>query len=134
MHHTQENLIFYPIHAIFNKKFFSKCTDSYIKEHKLYNKLFDKISLEMESLVPESPSKDAPALVPITHTLIPPIQNNSPSCFSSLSSLYKSPSSPPFPVLKKPMIEIEEVDDIDSNIEIQSLSSQQPLQSALQTL
>ena len=99
-----------------------------MKEHKLYNKLLDKISPETESLVPEY------APVPIPHTLIPPIQNNPPPCSPLLSSLYESLSPLPSPVLKKSMIEIEEIDDVESDIEMQSLSSQQPLKSALQTL
>ena len=32
IHYAQENVIFYFTHAIFNKKFFSKYTDSYEKE------------------------------------------------------------------------------------------------------
>ena len=134
MHHIQENIIFYSIHAIFNKEFFSKCTDFHMKEHKLHNKLLDKISPETESLVLRSSSKDESALVPIPHTLIPPIQNNPSPCSSLLSPLYKSLSPLPSPVSKKPMIEIEKVDDVDSDIEMQPLSSQQPLKSALQTL
>ena len=50
------------------------------------------------------------------------------------SPLYKSLSLLSSPVSKKPMIEIKEVDDVDSDIEMQPLSSQQPLKSALQTL
>jgi len=73
-------------------------------------------------------------IVPIPHTLIPPIQNNPPPCSPLLSSLYESLSPLPSPVLKKSMIEIEEIDDVESDIEMQSLSSQQPLKSALQTL
>jgi len=79
MHYTQWNVIFHFTHAIFNKELFSKCTDFCIKEHKLYNNLLDKISLEIESSVPEPSSRDRPALVSIPPTSIPPIQNNSPS-------------------------------------------------------
>jgi len=87
-----------------------------MKEHKLHNKLLDKISPETESLVLRSSSKDKSALVSIPHTLIPPIQNNPPPCSSLLSPLYKSLSPLPSPVSKKPMIEIEKVDDVDSDI------------------
>ena len=52
MHHIQGNIIFYSTYAIFNKKLFSKCTDSHTKECNLYNKLLDKISPETESPVP----------------------------------------------------------------------------------
>ena len=53
----QENIIFYSIYTIFYKKLFSKYTDFHVKEHKLYNKLLDKISLEIESLVPDCSKK-----------------------------------------------------------------------------
>jgi len=69
--------------------------------------------------VPNSSRKNGPALVPISHTPILPIQNNSlthPS-FSFLS--YKSPSPPPIPKSKKSIIKIEENDDINSNVEMQ---------------
>jgi len=52
MHHTQENIIFHFTYAIFDKELFPKCTDSHMKEYKLYNKLLNKISLEIESSVP----------------------------------------------------------------------------------
>jgi len=45
MHHTQKNVIFYSTHTIFNEEFFSKYTNSYVKEHKSYNKLLNKIYL-----------------------------------------------------------------------------------------
>jgi len=56
--------------------------------------------------------------------LILSIQNNFPTCFSSLSLSYKSPSFLTIPRFKKPIVEIEENDDVDSNIEIQPLSLQ----------
>jgi len=64
-----------------------------MKVYKLYNKLLDKISPETESLVPGFSSKDGSAPVPIPHT----------------THFFYS---------KQPMIEIEEVDDVDSDIEI----------------
>jgi len=67
MHHTQENFIFCSIYAIFDKKFFSKYTDSCVKEYKLYNKLLDKISLETKLLVPRPFNEDRSASVPILH-------------------------------------------------------------------
>jgi len=48
MYHSQENVILHSTHAIFNKKFFSKYTDFHVKEHKLYNKLLDKINPETD--------------------------------------------------------------------------------------
>jgi len=42
MHHIQENVISHFTHIIFNEEFFSKCINSYTKEYKLYEKLFDK--------------------------------------------------------------------------------------------
>jgi len=45
MHHTQENVIFHSTHTIFNEEFFSKYTNSCVKEHKSYNKLLNKIYL-----------------------------------------------------------------------------------------
>ena len=97
IHYAQENVIFYSIHAIFNKKFFSKYTDSYVKECKLYNKLLNKISSETKLLVSSPSSKDRPTSIPILHIPIPPIQNN-PPCFPSSFLSYKFPSLLPFPV------------------------------------
>ncbi len=68
MYHIQGNVIFYSTHAIFNKEFFPKYTDSCIKQCKLYNKLLDKVSSETELSVPEPSSKDGFALIPIHST------------------------------------------------------------------
>ena len=57
MCHTQGNTIFCSIHAIFDEKLSSKCTNSHTKEHKLYEKLLDKTSLETESSVSDSSRK-----------------------------------------------------------------------------
>jgi len=112
MWHTQENIIFHSIHVIFDKELFSKCTNSYIKEYKLYNELLDKTSPETESLVPNSSEKDESAPVLIPHTPIPPIQNNPPTHSHLLT-----------PEPKRPMVEIEETNNVNSNIEIQLPSS-----------
>jgi len=85
-------------------------------------------------LVPNSSGKDRPVLVPILHTPISSIQDNSPT-HSSLPSLsYKFISSSSTPESKKPTVEIEETNDVDSNIEMQPPSPQQSLQPSLQTL
>jgi len=118
MCYKQRNTIFCFTHAIFDEELFSKCTNSYAKKCKLYNELFDKISPETELLVPNSSRKDGPALIPILHTLIPPIQNNS-STYSSFSLSYKSIFPSPTPESKKPTVEIEETNDIDFNAKIQ---------------
>ena len=131
--YIQENIIFYSTHAIFDKKLFPKYTNSYIKEHKLYDKLLDKISPEIELLTPNSFRKDGPALVSIPHTSIPSIQNNSPTHSSLLSLSYKSVSISPILGSKKPIVEIKKDDNVDSDVEMQLLSSQQLLQSTLQT-
>ena len=128
MHHTQGNIIFCSIHAIFDEGLFPKCTNSHAKEHKLYNVLLNKTSLETELLAPDSSGKDGPAPVSI-----PSIQNNSSTCSPSHSLSYKSITSPPTPGPKKPIVEIKETNDIDSNVEMQSPSPQQPLQPSLQT-
>jgi len=129
MYHIQENIIFCSTHAIFDEGFFPKCTNSHTKEHKLYNKLLDKTSLETESLAHNSSGKDRPVPVPIPHTSISPIQNNPPT-HSPLSSLsYKSISPPPTPGSKKLTVEIEETNDV----EMQLHSPQQSLQPDLQT-
>ena len=91
----------------------------------------DKISLETELLVSNSSGKDGLAPVPIPHTPIPPIQNNLPTCSSLPSLFYKFTSFSPTPRSKKLKVEIEKDDNINSNIEMQPLSSQQPLQPAL---
>ena len=44
VYHIQGNIIFYSLYAIFDKKPFSKYTNSCAKEHKLYDKLLDKIN------------------------------------------------------------------------------------------
>ena len=91
----------------------------------------DKISLKTGSLVSNSSRKDGFSPVPILHTPIPSIQNNL-SIYSFLSSLsYKFTSLSSTPGSKEPIIKIEENDNIDSDVKIQLLSSQQPLQSAL---
>ena len=116
--YTQRNIIFYSTYAIFNEEIFLKYTDSHIKECKLYNKLLDRISLETESLVPNSSGKAGLALVPTSHTPIPPIQNNSSTCSSLPSLFYKSISPLPTPKFKKPTVEIEENDNVNSDVEI----------------
>ena len=85
-------------------------------------------------LVPNSFGKDGPVLVSILNTPISSIQDNSPthSPLPSLSYNLISPSSTP--ESKKPTVEIEETNDVDSNIEMQLPSPQQPLQPSLQTL
>ena len=88
--YIQGNIIFHSTHAIFDKKFFSKCTDSYAKECKLYDKLLDKISLEIKLSVPGSSVKYRSALVSISHILILPIQNNPCTYFLLLFLSYKS--------------------------------------------
>ena len=97
---------------------FSKCTDSHTKEHKLYDKLLDKISLETELSVSDPSRKDGPTPVPTLHILISPIQNNPSTCFSSPSISYKSISSLPTLRFKKPIVKIEEDDNVDSDVEI----------------
>jgi len=77
MHHTQENMIFCSTYAIFDEKFFHKYINSCIKEYKLYDRLLDRISLEIESSVPEPSGKNRPAPVSIPYINILPIQNNS---------------------------------------------------------
>jgi len=124
MHYIQGNIIFHFIYAIFDKKLFLKCTDFYIKEHKLYNNLLDKISSETELSMPSSSGEDGLTPVLIPHISIPPIQNNSPTHSSSPFLLYKSLSSILIPGSKKSMIEIEENDNINSDIEMQPLSPQ----------
>ena len=131
--YIQENTIFCSTHAIFYEWLFSRCTNSHTKEHKLYNKLLDKTSLETELLTPNSSEKDRSAPVPIPHISTPLIQNNPPT-HSPLPPLsYKSTSLLSTPESKKPIVEIEELNDIDSDIEMQPPSSQQSLQSSLQT-
>jgi len=103
LYHIQGNIIFCFTHAIFDKKLFSKCTDSHAKEYKLYDKLLNKISLETELLVPDPFRKDRSTLVPISYILIPSILNN-PSTYSSSSFLfYKSLSLSPTLESKKPI-------------------------------
>ena len=83
-----------------------------------------KISPETKLSVSDYSRKNRPASVPILYIHILPIQNNPSTCSFSPSLFYKSPSSLSTPESKKSIIEIEEDDNINSNIEIQSLSSQ----------
>ena len=129
--HTQENIIFYSIYTIFDKKLFPKYTNSHAKECKLYDELLDKTSLETELLAPNSSEKDEPALVLIPHTPIPPIQDNSLIYFLSPSLSYKSTFFPYTLGSKKPTVEIEETNDVDSNVEMQLSSPQWLLQPVL---
>jgi len=83
-------------------------------------------------LTSNSSRKDRPAPVSIPHTLIPLIQNNSPICSSLPSFSYKSISLPFTLEPKKSTVEIEETNDVDSDVEIQPPSPQQLLQPSLQ--
>ena len=115
IYYTQENTIFY---SIFDKRLFSRYTNSYTKEYKLYNELLDKTSPKIELLTPNFSGKDGPAPVPILYTPISSIQNNSLTC-SPLSSLsYKSIFSPSTPRLKKPIVEIEKTNNVNFNAEM----------------
>ena len=73
IYYSQENIIFHSIYAIFNEECFSKCTNSHLKEYKLYNKLLDKISSETELSVSGPSRKNGLASVPILHISIPSI-------------------------------------------------------------
>ena len=124
MHHTQENIIFYSTHAIFDERLFSKYTDSHTKEYKLYDKLLNKTSPETKLSVSDSSGKNGPALIPIPHTHIPPTPDNLPTCSLSPSLSYKFISLPLTPEFKKPVVNIEENDDINTDVEMQLPSSQ----------
>ena len=50
MYYIQENIIFCSLYVIFDKKPFPKYTNSCTKEHKLYDKLLDKINPECYNL------------------------------------------------------------------------------------
>ena len=78
----------------------------------------NKISPKTELLVSTPSGKDRPALVPIPHTLIPLIQNNPPTCSFSPFLSYKSTFLSSTPESKKPIVKIEENDDINSDIEM----------------
>ena len=122
--HIQGNIIFHSTHAIFDERLFPKHTDFHAKEYKLYNKLLDKISLEIELLVSDSFRKDRSTLVSIPHTSIPSIQNNPPACSFSLSLSYKFISLLSTLRFKNLIVEIEENDNVDSNVEMQLPSLQ----------
>ena len=134
IYHTQRNIILCSIYTIFDERLFPKYTNFYAKEHKLYNKLLDKISPEIKLLASDPFKKDRLTLVLILYIPIPSIQNNFPTHSSSSSLSYKFVSLLSTLEFKKPTVEIKENDDIDSDIEMQSLSPQWSLQSALQTL
>jgi len=84
----------------------------------------DKISPEIKLSISDPFRKDGPALVPIPHTPIPLIQNNFFTCYSSSSLSYKSLSLLSTSESKKPTVEIEKNNNVNSNVEIQLLSPQ----------
>ena len=119
MCHKQENIIFHSTYAIFDEKLFSKYTDSYLKKCKLYNNKLDKISLEIELLVPGSSGKDESVHTPFYTYLF--------STFKTILLLvlfyplflsYKSQFLLLIPGSKKLIVEIEEDDNVDSDIEM----------------
>jgi len=75
-------------------------------------------------LAPNSSEEDGPAPVLILHIPIPPIQDNPPIHSLSSSLSYKSTFSPSTLGSKKPTVEVEETNDVDSNIEMQLSSPQ----------
>ena len=97
--------------------------------HKLYDELLGKTSSEIELLTSDPSGKNRSALVPILHKSIPSIENNPPTFLS-----YKSISLPSTLRSKKPIVEIEEINNIDFDVEMQLPSPQQSLQSGLQIL
>ena len=96
-------------YTIFDKELFPKCTDSYTKEYKLYNKLLNKISPEIELLVPGPSRKNRPTPIPILHISIPSIQNNPPTHFLSPSLSYKFSFLLLTPRSRKLIVEIKEM-------------------------
>ena len=100
MYYTQGNVIFHFIHAIFDERLFSKYTNSYAKEYKLYNKLLDKTSLKTELSLPILSGKNGSALISISYTPIPSTPNNPPTYSPSLFLSYRSISSLPTPGFK----------------------------------
>ena len=99
--------IFCSIYAIFDEKKFPKYTKSYVKEHKLYDNLLNKISLEIELSIFGSSKKNEPALVPIPHIFIPLTKNNLPTHSPSFSLSYKSSSLLPISESKKLIVKIK---------------------------
>jgi len=78
----------------------------------------DKINPEIELLVSCPSRKYGLTSVPITYIPISLIQNNPPTYFLSLFLSYKFPPFLPTPKSKKPIIEIEEEDNVDSDVKI----------------
>ena len=76
--------------------------------------------------------KNGSASVFISHIPSLPIQNNSLT-YPSLFLSHKSPSLSHIPESKKSTIQIEENNYVNSNVEIQLPSPQQPLKPTLQT-
>ena len=86
-------------------------------------KLLNKISLKTELSVFSSSGKDRPALVFILHILISFIQKNPSTHSPSLTLFYKSLFLSFTSGSKKPIVEVEEIDDVNSDVEMQHLSS-----------
>jgi len=113
IHYIQENIIFHSTHAISNENLFPKYTDSFTKEYKLYDKLLNKINSETELLALGPSSKNKPALVSILH-----FQNNPSTHFLSPSLSYKSLSLLPTSGSKKSIVEMKEINNVNSDVEI----------------
>ena len=127
IYYIQENTIFYSIYAIFDVGVSPKCTNPYTKEHKLYDELLDKTSLTLLEKI------DLLQYLFYLHSFL--LSKNNSSTHSLLSSLFYKFIFPPLtPGPKKPAVEIEETNNVNSDIEMQLSSPQWPLQPSLQTL
>jgi len=119
IHHTQGNVIFCSIQAIFDEGHFPRCLSSHSREQIPPGRL----APEIESSAPEPFGVDKPAPTPFPPTpahprlFTPPISPNLPTHSESPSP------SPPLTPPKQSSVKIEEVkDDEDENVEIHSPS------------
>jgi len=121
--HTQGNVIFCSIQAIFDEEHFSRCPSSYSREQIPPDRLIPEI--ELSAPEPFGVDKPTPTLFSPTpvypRPFTPPIPSNLPTHLES------SPPSPPLISPKWSSVKIEEVeDDEDKDVEMHSPSLPSP--------
>ena len=121
--HTQENVIFCSIQAIFDEEHFSRCPSSYSREQIPPDRLIPEIEL----LAPGPFGINEPALISFPPTPVyprpftPPIPPNLPTHLESPSP------SPPLIQPKWSSVKIEEIEDVeDKDVEMHSPSPPPP--------
>jgi len=121
--HTQGNVIFHSIQAIFDEGHFPRCPSSYPREQMPPGRLIPEIELS----APRPSGVDEPAPAPFPPTPAHP-RPFTPPILSNLPTHSESPSpSPPLTSPKQSSVKIEEVEDVeDEDVEMHSPSPSSP--------